>query len=147
MRSPTRTFLGMLALTVVAAGVAGWAGVQVGLSKTAADADLDTVIHQDLKLIPRQEEQIRILEQEFGAQRTALQADMQAANRELAKAIIQEHAYTANARRAVERLHAAMSKLQERTVEHVLAMRAILTPAQAQEFDAKVAKALGVVAQ
>jgi Spy/CpxP family protein refolding chaperone len=137
----------MLALTVVAAGVAGWAGVQVGLSKTAADADLDTVIHQDLKLIPRQEEQIRILEQEFGAQRTALQADMQAANRELAKAIIQEHAYTANARRAVERLHAAMSKLQERTVEHVLAMRAILTPAQAQEFDAKVAKALGVVAQ
>jgi Spy/CpxP family protein refolding chaperone len=137
----------MLALTVVAAGVAGWAGVQVGLSKTAADADLDTVIHQDLKLIPRQQEQISILEQEFGAQRTALQADMQAANRELAKAIIQEHAYTTNARRAVERLHAAMSKLQERTVEHVLAMRAILTPAQAQEFDAKVAKALGVVAQ
>jgi hypothetical protein len=40
-----------------------------------------------------------------------------------------------------------MSQLQERTVEHVIAMRAVLTSAQAQEFDAKVAKALGVVGQ
>jgi Spy/CpxP family protein refolding chaperone len=137
----------MLALTVIAAGFAGWAGVQVGLSKTGADADLDTVIHHDLKLTSQQEEQIGALEREFGAQRTALQAEMRAANRELANAITKEHAYTSNARRAVERLHAAMGQLQERTVEHVLAMRAILTPAQAQEFDVKVAKALGDAGQ
>jgi Spy/CpxP family protein refolding chaperone len=147
MRSPTRTFFVMLLVTVVAAGLAGWAGVQVGLGKAAGEADLDTVIHRDLQLTQQQEERIRVLEQEFIAQRDALQAEMRAANRELANAITQEHAYTPNARRAVARLHAAMSQLQERTVEHVLAMRAILTPGQAQEFDAKVAKALGVVGQ
>jgi Spy/CpxP family protein refolding chaperone len=147
MRSPARTFFVMLLVTVVAAGLAGWAGVQVGLSKAAGEADLDTVIHRDLQLTQQQEERIRLLEQGFGTQRDALQAEMRSANRELATAIIKEHAYTPNARRAVERLHAAMSQLQERTVEHVLAMRAILTPAQAQEFDAKVAKALGVVGQ
>jgi len=137
----------MLLVTVIAAGLAGWAGVQVGLSKAAGETDLDTLIHRDLQLTQQQEEQIRLLEQQLGAQRDALQTEMRTANRELANAIIKEHAYTPNARRAVERLHAAMSQLQERTVEHVLAMRAILTPAQTQEFDAKVAKALGVVGQ
>src|SRR5438309_1459785 len=40
MRSPTRTFFAMLLVTVVAAGLAGWAGVQVGLGKAAGEADL-----------------------------------------------------------------------------------------------------------
>jgi hypothetical protein len=100
MRSPTKTFFVMLLLTVVAAGLAGWAGVQVGLGKAAGEADLDTVIHRDLQLTQQQEERIRLLEQEFSTQRDALQAEMRAANRELATAIIKEHAYTPNAHRA-----------------------------------------------
>jgi hypothetical protein len=39
-----------------------------------------------------------------------------------------------------------MSALQEKSVQHVLAMRAVLTPAQAKIFDRTVEKALGTPA-
>lgn len=147
MTSPTRTFFVMLALTVTAATIAGWTGVQVGLSSSQGAADLDTIIHRELQLTVPQMERIRALEQEFGAQRTALQQDMRAANRALARAILQEGSSRLEARQAIERVQTAFGELQTKTVEHVLAVRAILSPTQAKAFDAEVAKALGVTAQ
>lgn len=72
---------------------------------------------------------------------------MRAANRDLAKAILQEDSSSLEARQAIERLQTAFGELQGKTVEHVLAVRAILSPTQAKAFDAEVAKALGVTAQ
>jgi Spy/CpxP family protein refolding chaperone len=143
MRNPWRTFLVMLVVTVIAAAAAGWAGVQYGLDRSDGTADLDAVIHHDLHLTPEQDRAIRKLEADLATDRADLQAKMRAANRELAAAITERHSYDAQAREAVERLHAAMSVLQEKTIRHVLAIRALLTPEQARDFDDKVSKALG----
>jgi Spy/CpxP family protein refolding chaperone len=146
MTSQWRTFLAMLLLTVAAAGFAGWAGVQYGLHRPAQATDLDAVVHHDLDLTAEQDGRIRALETGFSHDRADLQAEMNAANRDLARAITQEHAYGPNARRAIARFHAAMSALQEKSVQHVLAMRAVLTPAQTKIFDRTVEKALGAAA-
>lgn len=140
---PARTFVGMLLVTVIAAGLAGWGGVRYGLHQSET-TDLDSLVHHDLQLTPEQERQIQALEADYATARIALQAEMRAANRDLSAAITQDHSFDPKARQAIARLHAAMGTLQEKTVQHVLAMRAVLTPAQAQEFDKKVAKALGV---
>ena len=143
MKNPWRTFLVMLVVTVVAAAAAGWAGVQYGIGGSDGEADLDAVIHHDLHLTPEQDRAVRKLEADLAADRTDLQAKMRAANRDLAEAITKRHSYDDRARDAVERLHAAMSALQEKTIRHVLAIRALLTPEQAHDFDEKVSKALG----
>ena len=143
MRNPLRIVIFMLAATVLAAFLAGWAGVEIGLLTTKSDADVDSAIHRGLRLTPQQEARVASLEQEFRAQRSILHKEMRDANQALARAITQDRVYGSTARRAVERLQAAMGELQTRTVQHVLAMRETLTPAQAREFDSKVATALG----
>ena len=142
MKGAGRSFLVMLLVTVLAAAAAGWAGVQYGLNQPE-ETDLDAAIHHDLHLTPEQDQQIQKLETDLAATRQELQAKMRMANRDLAQAITERHSYDARAHEAVERLHAAMSALQEKTIQHVLAIRALLTPEQARDFDAKVSKALG----
>ncbi|HYK79673.1 MAG TPA: periplasmic heavy metal sensor [Micropepsaceae bacterium] len=146
MRGQWRTFFVMLLLTVIAAGFAGWAGVQYGVQKSMPNTDLDAVLHHDLDLTADQDRQMRILEQNFASDRGSLQAEMRAANRELARAITEKHVYGPDARRAIDRFHAAMASLQEKTVQHVLAMRAVLTPSQTARFDETIDKALGAEA-
>jgi len=139
----SRTFFLMLLLTVVAAGLSGWAGVQYGLSRSTESTDLDTVLHRDLDLSAEQERQIGQLEEKFGSERSALQEDMRAANQDLARAITEERSYGPKAQHAIGRFHAAMASLQEKTVRHILAMRSVLTPDQARRFDATIARSLG----
>jgi Spy/CpxP family protein refolding chaperone len=54
------------------------------------------------------------------------------------------HRYDGEAQAAVDRLHQAMMRLHDATIQHVLAMRAVLTPDQVQEFDQTVEQALTV---
>ena len=143
MKGQWRTFLVMLVLTVVAAGFAGWAGVQYGMHRPVEAHDLDAVLHRDLDLTSDQDRRIHTLEQRFSRDRAVLQTEMRAANRDLARAITKDHAYDPAAHRAIDRFHRAMTALQEKSVQHVLAMRAILTPEQAKIFDKTVEKALG----
>jgi Spy/CpxP family protein refolding chaperone len=139
---PIRTFLGMLALTIVAAALAGWLGVQYGLHKVHAAPDLDTLLHERLDLTADENGKIESIESAFRTERREMQAEMLAANRDLAAAIGHRHTYSPEAQRAIERFHRAMIRLQEDTIRHALAMRAVLTPDQAAEFDTILAKAL-----
>ena len=142
MTLPVRTFLGMLAITIAAAALAGWLGVQYGLHQARTAPDLDQILHQRLDLSAGQDRRIEQLESAFAVQRSMLNGEMRAANRELSAAIADTHAYGPGAQHAIERFHRAMMALQEDTVRHVLSMRAVLTPDQARKFDAIVAKAL-----
>lgn len=137
-----RVFLGMLALTVVAAGLAGWAGVQYGIHRSAESVDLDATLHRDLDLTPDQDRRIHALETSYSNARGRLQSEMRATNRDLARSIVATHTYGADTQRAIDRLHRAMGTLQEDTVRHVLAMRAVLTPQQQETFDRTIARAL-----
>ncbi len=137
-----RTALAIVLLTAVTAAAAGWAGVQYGLSQARPRPGLDQLVHHQLDLTADQNRRIEALERRYAARRAVLEGQMRAADRDLAQAIAAEHVYGPRARQAVLRFHAAMGELQEETIRHVLAMRAVLTPAQASRFDRTVAKAL-----
>ncbi|SFG11560.1 Heavy-metal resistance [Novosphingobium sp. CF614] len=103
---------------------------------------LHALMHEKLDLDPGQERQIARLEADFAARRKSLDAELQAANADLAVAITHEHQYGPAAEKAVDRSHHAMGELQKATLRHVFAMRAVLRPDQARQFDQAVAGAL-----
>jgi Spy/CpxP family protein refolding chaperone len=140
--SPGRTVTCALVLTVIVAALGGWLGVRYGLRQASAMPGLDQVLHHELTLSADQQQQLASLEAGFAARRKVLEAEMQAANRDLATAIVSEHRYGPAAEQAINRFHSAMKTLQQETIMHVLAMRAILTPDQARIFDQTVSKVL-----
>lgn len=132
----------MIVCTAIAAAVGGWLGVRYGLRSVDTEQRLDQMLHKELHLSSEQERRIASLEASFAARRGVLEGQMRAANRDLAQAISVRHSYDVAARQAMDRLHAAMMELQEASIEHVLAMRAVLTPAQAEQFDRTVNQVL-----
>lgn len=129
-------------ITAIAAAFGGWVGIRIGVHQAHARAGLDAIVHDQLRLNAVQNARIENLEADFAARRRALEAEMKAANVDLAGAIEAEHAYGPKARQAVARFHMAMGALQEETIRHVLAMRAVMTPTQARRFDGLIDKAL-----
>ena len=142
--SASRTSVIIILLTLLTATIGGWAGVNYGLRQARGPRLLDEVLHEELHLSTAQNEKLEALEARFAGERTAFERDMQAANRDIASAITVRHAYDENARNAIDRLHHAMIGLQQATVQHVLAMRALLAPDQADRFDRTVNQALAV---
>ena len=142
MTSLPRTAVAFVVLTALAATAGGWAGIQYGLEQARSNASIDDVLHRELNLSAEQNQRIELLEAQFGQRKSVLDAEMRAANLELAHAIAAEHAYGPRAQSAIERFHAAERLLQEDTVKHVLAMRNVLTPDQMRRFDDAISKAL-----
>ena len=139
-----RTSVLVIVLTLLTAALGGWAGVTYGLRRATAPRQLDQVLHEELNLSAAQNEKLDTLEADFAGQRARFEAAMLAANRDIAAAITVRHAYDDPARDAIDRLHQAMIGLQQATVQHVLAMRALLTPEQLDRFDRTVNQALVV---
>jgi hypothetical protein len=134
-----------LLLTVALALVAGFAGVGIGkivFQSPQNPPTLHEVIHKKLALTPAQLQRIEQIEADFRTRRQAYEAEMRAANAELAAAIREEHGYGPKVTAAVGRFHHAMGGLQTAMLEHVFSMRAELTPAQKEVFDNTVMSAL-----
>ncbi|MBI1292769.1 periplasmic heavy metal sensor [bacterium] len=131
-------------VTVIVAFLAGLAGIAVGRLIFAPERTpgIHEVLHDELQLAQAQDRQIETLERDFAARRRALEAEMRAANGELAAAMREEHEYGPRVTAAVERFHHAMGELQSETMEHMFAMRAVLNEEQRTRFDAIVAEAL-----
>lgn len=131
-------------VTVIVAFLAGLAGIGLGRLVFAPERSpsLHEVLHEELDLSVAQEQEIEALERDFAPRRRALEAEMRAANAELAAAMREEHEYGPRVTAAVERFHTAMGELQSETLSHVFAMRAVLNEEQRTEFDAIVADAL-----
>lgn len=136
-----------LAVTALVAFIAGVGGVWVGITGMHAlhhqgRPGLHEVVHERLNLTAEQTTRIQTIESEFATRRRALEIEMQAANAELAAAIREEHGYGPRVTAAVERFHHAMGELQSQTIQHVFAMREVLTPEQQAIFDTTVVDAL-----
>ena len=129
-------------LTALAAAAGGWAGIRYGLAQVHSNPGVDEVLHRELNLTAEQNQRIESLEAQFAERKAALDAEMRAANRELAQAIAAEHAYGPREQSAIERFHVAERMLQEESIKHVLAMRNVLTPDQMTRFDDAISKAL-----
>lgn len=104
--------------------------------------ELHALMHEKLALDTAQKARIEVLEARFAGERKALDAQLRAANADLATAMTSEHAYGPRVAAAVDRSHMAMGELQKATLRHVFAMRAVLRADQAARFDAEVSKAL-----
>ena len=140
--SVTRNILLTLVLSTLAAAIGAWGGGQYMVRRAHHATSLHQVVHEKLDLTPEQERRIDGLERDYAARRTAREAEMRAANAELAQAIQARHAYTPQVQAAIDRFHMAMGALQKESVQHVIAMRTVLTPQQAARFDDTVAKNL-----
>lgn len=140
--SLTRNLILTIVLSVVAAALGAWGGSRYVVARMHHAEPLHQVIHEKLHLTAAQEARIAGLEQQYAVRRKALEAEMRAANADLARAIEQGHAYTPEVQHAIDRFHHAMGALQKESILHVLAMRQGLTPDQATVFDQTVATAL-----
>ncbi len=104
--------------------------------------NLHSIVHKKLDLSPDQDHRLDVIEARFAVQRPALEAEVRAANRELAAAIAASNGDTPQVQAAVDHFHVAMGDLQKATIAHVFEMRSVLTPAQAEVFDKAVVDAL-----
>lgn len=134
-----------LLLTVLLAALAGaigaWGGARYVL-RERHQPSLHEFVHEELALSAEQNQRLEGLEQDFAVRRRAREAELRAANAELAAAIQARHEYSPQVKAAVERFHMAMGELQKETILHVLAMRTVLTPEQAMKFDRRISEAL-----
>ncbi|HBI17774.1 Spy/CpxP family protein refolding chaperone [Brevundimonas sp.] len=134
-----------IALTAVLAAVASGAGTWISASWVLSRREppsLHDIVHHDLKLSPDQLTRIDAVEARFAARRPALEADVRAANQELARAIARSDGDGPQVQAAVDHFHVAMDALQKETIAHVFEMRSVLTPAQAEVFDDRIVEAL-----
>ena len=137
-----RTAIAVVVLTVVAMVAGVWIGTGIGKGHDHEAADVHNILHHHLGLSSEQEKKIAAMESRFALDRKALDMQMRSANLELARALESERAYGDPAKTAISHFHEAMAKLQELTVVHILEMRAVLTPDQADTFDKTVRQAL-----
>lgn len=139
---PARNLILTVLLSVAAATAGAWGVAHMVLRRSEPATAFHQMLHKDLRLTADQDRRIEGLEQDHALRRRALEAQMRAANADLARALKQGHAYTPAVQQAVDRSHVAMAELQKATILHVLAMRQVLTADQAAQFDEIMAKAL-----
>ena len=106
-----------LLLTVIAAVGGTWIGARY-IYDQRHQPSLHEFVHEELKLAPEQRKRLDVLEQDFAVRRRAREAELRAANAELARAIQARHEYSPEVKAAVERFHDAMGALQNETILH-----------------------------
>lgn len=142
MKLPIRAIVVLVLLTVAAGVLGGWLGITYGERHAGAEDNLHALVHEDLHLTAAQNRQIETLETAFAARRKTLEAQMRKANRDLAAALTADHRYGPGAQAAIDAYHQAATQLQEATIRHVMAMRAVLNPDQSKTFDHAINEAL-----
>jgi len=134
-----------IVVTALLAALAGGAGTWISASwvlGNRAPPSLHDIVHDDLTLSPEQHSRIEAIEVRFAARRPVLEANVRAANLELALAIEQGAGDGPQVQAAVDHIHDAMVALQKETITHVFEMRSVLTVAQAKVFDERIVSAL-----
>jgi len=141
-----------LAITVVLAGLAAYAGTRLGeqpqkpveapRAKLLLRDSVYQMVHQDLRLTPDQSRKIDDIEARYAHRRNELRAQIGSANAELGEALANEMALGTAASRALEHLQQSMGDLQRTTILYTLEVRSVLTPQQQQVLDQKVFESL-----
>jgi|TARA_R110002124_G_scaffold29919_12_gene103555 Spy/CpxP family protein refolding chaperone len=129
------------ALAAMASGAGTWASARWMMHQPKTPS-LHSLVHDELNLNAQQEARLEALETRFAARRGPLEAEVRAANDELARAIETSDGDSPAVRAAVDHFHVAMGDLQKATIAHVFEMRSTLTPDQARIFDARIVDAL-----
>ena len=99
-------------------------------SMTADSHSGHAFIHTQLGITPEQDQRLHPIEARFKERRNALIGQLQAANRDLAQAILEDRTESVRANATVERIHAVQGELQKMTLAHIFEMQSVLTPEQ-----------------
>lgn len=91
-------------------------------------------LHKELQPTEAQHKALEPIEAEFAEKQRRLVAQLHAANLDLARIMGEEKAYTPRVAAAVEHVHHFMGDLQKASIEHVFAMRSVLTPEQGDKL-------------
>ena len=124
-----------LAVIAAVAAIACYLTMRVSQPQATAD-DLASHewLHRELKLTEAQEQALEPIERSFREKQRKLADALREANRDLARIMAEDKAYTPRVTAAVEHVHHRMGELQKVSIEHVFAMRAVLTPAQGDKL-------------
>jgi len=124
-----------LAAIAAVAAVACYLTMRMSQSRvTPDDIASHEWLHRELKLTPGQLQALEPIERSFGDKQRHLAATLREANRQLARVMAEDKAYTPRVAAAVEHVHHCMGDLQKVSIEHVFAMRAVLTPEQGDKL-------------
>ncbi|GGE39138.1 hypothetical protein GCM10011367_11960 [Marinicauda pacifica] len=119
----------------LAGGLIGvWLGIGLGSGGQEGD-NFHALVHEELELDAEQDTRIDEIEARFAAIRDAKEAELREAREAIGEALLRDKALSEDVTAATARYHDAMVELQLATLDHLLAMRAELSPEQAQEFD------------
>lgn len=119
-----------------------WASNNWVFDDTASARDPDYWMEKQLDLTRQQKEALREVEQRFQERRQELRATIQAANAELAEAILADGRYSERVAAANAKIHAAQGELKKATLEHFFEMQPMLDDAQRAKMNRIAADAL-----
>lgn len=143
----TRKFL--IPLCWLALGALLSAGVSLLVSRLASDADRHTHygtgrdprggdfhhwLHENLRISPEQEEDLRPLEDAFAEKEEALKRSIRRDAKELAHRLRSGRTEGEDWRPLLQRIHATQGELQERTLAHFIEMSRHLEPEDAERL-------------
>ncbi len=135
------TILFLVAIAAVAA-LAAYATMHWTHRVTADEVTSHEWLHHELNLTEAQLKALEPIEAKFGDRQRQLAEALHVANRQLARAMAEDKAYTPRVAAAVEHVHHRMGDLQKASIEHVFAMRAELSPEQGDKLLVLAQKAL-----
>ncbi len=128
----------LLALAALVGLGSGLGGVFVGTILTRSDTHRDTLdaaVHRELDLTPEQDRRLEAIEAGYALRQAALDAELRAAARDIAAAVVEDHAQSERLSQAIDRFHNAMGQTQRDAIAHVFEMRAVLNADQQARFD------------
>ena len=91
-------------------------------------------LHSQLRLTEAQHEALEPIEAQFAGREKDLVGQLHSANLDLSRIMGEDKAYTPRVAAAVECVHHCMGELQKASIEHVFAMRSVLTPEQSDKL-------------
>ncbi len=100
-------------------------------------------LNKQLELSETQKATLVRVEHSFENRENALRAELDEANRQLARTIAEENAYTPKVAAAVEHVHMCMGELQKASIAHLFELRGQLDEAQQEKLMRYVEQALG----
>lgn len=138
-----------LAITVVVALAAGWAGGALGVRTLAPVEEMlplrqsvSAIVRNDLRLTDEQMHELQNIENRYYDRRIQLRSHVAEANRELADALMNDMAFGREAQQASQHVERGLGDLQRATIVYVLEVRDVLTPEQQVVYDRKVREVL-----
>ena len=143
-----------LALTILIAAAAGFAGAWLGISglhltgggsRVSQDSvrqSVDALLAKDFKLTAAQKQQIDRIDQDFTRKHNVIWADIFTDNARLASAVATDMSLSTDAKSAISGIQDGVGRLHTESILYVLQVREVLTPEQRKQFDEHIILAL-----